>query len=70
MKNRVEKKINYAEDKILDQKFELSSIKRTDINVLLNRVRTDKKRIFKKKLFTFLFLTSLMLAAGLFHTFN
>ena len=54
----------------LEKKKPTHHSKSTDINVLLNRVRNDKKRVFKKKLFTFLFLTSLMLATGLFHTFN
>ena len=38
------------------------SFKTTDINILLNRVRLDKKRIFKKRIIFSFFLTTAITA--------
>ena len=35
-------------------------IKRTDVNILLNRVRLDKKKTFQKNILVSLFLVSLI----------
>ena len=40
-------------DFILDKNTTLEDYKTTNINILLNRVKIEKKNIFKKKLFTF-----------------
>ena len=42
-------------DIVSDKDLEKNNYKTTNINILLNRVRLDKKRIFKKKII-FLFL--------------
>ena len=43
-----------------NQKKSLEKIKTTNVNILLNRVRLDEKRIFKKKiLFTSIFIALL-----------
>ena len=46
-------------------KLDLSKIKSTDINILLNKVRVDQKNDFKKKIIYFLLITSAFLATGL-----
>lgn len=47
-------------DLSLDKNLSSNQIKTTNINVLLNRVRIEKKNIFKKKLFTFTFVLMLI----------
>ena len=42
------------------ESLETSKIKRTDINVLLNRVRLDEKKTFQKRIFLSLFLATLI----------
>ena len=41
-------------------------IKTTDVNVLLNRVRLDKKKIFKKNILFSLLLVSLVCSISIF----
>ena len=52
--NELTKK-TYLEKEIKDQE-----IKTTNVNILLNRVRQDKKKNFKKKLLFSLFFLTLM----------
>jgi len=40
--------------------FEVDKIKTTNVNILLNRVRLDKKRTFKKRLFFSLTLITIL----------
>lgn len=40
-------------DTISDNEYKIDSFKTTNVNILLNRVRLDKKKIFKKKLIFF-----------------
>ena len=46
--------------------FTKDSYKTTNVNILLNRVRLDKKRSFKKKI---IFLFLLMIVIGFFFIF-
>ena len=46
-------------------KLDLSKIKSTDINILLNKIRLDQKNNFRKKIIYFLLITSVFLATGL-----
>ena len=41
-------------------------IKRTDVNILLNRVRLDKKKTFKKKMLVSFLLVSLVCSITIF----
>tara|TARA_B100000674_G_C37114996_1_gene590743 strand:+ start:208 stop:414 length:207 start_codon:yes stop_codon:yes gene_type:complete len=41
-----------------NKEFESSSIKTTNVNILLNRVRLDKKRNLRKRIFYSLFLVA------------
>ena len=40
--------------------FEKDSFKTTNVNILLNRVRLDKKRTFKKRIVFLIFLVALV----------
>ena len=46
-------------------KLDLSKIKSTDINILLNKVRLDKKNDFKKKIIYFSLIVSAFLLTGI-----
>ena len=56
-KNRDDIKL-FSTDSILKTDVSLDEIKTTNVNILLNRVRIEKKNDFKKKiLFSFLIVT-------------
>jgi hypothetical protein len=46
----------------LDKDYIKDSYKTTNINILLNRVRLDKKRTFKKRIITSFFLITILTA--------
>ncbi len=53
-----------SSDKYLDQ----DKIKTTNVNILLNRVRLDKKRVLRKKIvFSFILLSLVVLLAVYFN---
>ena len=41
----------------LNKDLEINKIKTTDVNILLNRVRLDRKRTLRKRIFFFIILT-------------
>jgi hypothetical protein len=47
-------------DIISDKDIEKNNYKTTNINILLNRVRLDKKRIFKKRIIFSFFLVAVI----------
>jgi len=46
-------------------KLDLSKIKSTDINILLNKVRLDQKNDFRKKIIYFSLIISALLLTGI-----
>ena len=46
-------------------KLDLSKIKSTDINILLNKVRLDQKNDFRKKIIYFSLIISAFLVTGI-----
>jgi len=46
----------------LNKDFKKDSYKTTNVNILLNRVRLDKKRSFKKRIIISFFLVSILTA--------
>ncbi len=61
MKKKIDN--NYSLNLILDKKISHDHIKTTNINILLNRVKIEKKNDFKKKIY----ISSLMfLVVGFF----
>ena len=58
-----DKKITLLEVDISSNKdFKKESFKTTNINILLNRVRLDKKRTFKKRIIILFFLIGILTA--------
>ena len=51
---------NLDKDNSLDENSSNNRIKTTDVNILLNRVRLDKKKTFKKKMLVSFLLVSLV----------
>ena len=49
-------------DVSLNKDFKKDSYKTTKVNILLNRVRLDKKRSFKKRIIISFFLVSILTA--------
>ena len=47
-------------DIVSDKDLEKNNYKTTNINILLNRVRLDKKRIFKKRIIFSIFLVAVI----------
>ena len=61
-------KKNYQDTSLLNtdiatnKDFEVDKIKTTNVNILLNRVRLDKKRLFKKRIIISFFLVTIITA--------
>ena len=49
----------------IKSKLDLSKIKSTDINILLNKVRMDQKNDFRKKIIYFSLIISAFLLTGI-----
>ena len=49
----------------IKSKLDLSKIKSTDINILLNKVRLDQKSDFRKKIIYFSLIVSVFLLTGI-----
>ena len=49
----------------IKSKLDLSKIKSTDINILLNKVRLDHKSDFRKKIIYFSLIVSVFLLTGI-----
>ena len=50
----------------LDENFSSKEIKTTDVNILLNRVRLDKKKTFKKNIIVSLLLVALICSIAIY----
>ena len=53
-------------EKSLDKNSSNKEIKTTDVNILLNRVRLDKKKTFKKNIIVSLLLTGLVCSTAIY----
>ena len=49
----------------IKSKLDLSNVKSTDINILLNKVRLDQKNDFRKKIIYFSIIISAFLLTGI-----
>ena len=65
MKNSRFDTISSLKKSNLKSKLDLSKIKTTDINILLNKVRIDKKNDFRKKIIYFSLIISAFLVTGI-----
>ena len=58
MKKEDKEKINLKSNLYSKQNIEIENFKTTNVNILLNRVRLDKKKTFQKKIiFSFIFIS-------------
>ena len=58
MKKEDKEKINLKSNLYSKQNIEIENFKTTNVNILLNRVRLDKKKTFKKKIiFSFILIS-------------
>ena len=65
MKNSRFDTISSLKTSNVKSKLDLSKIKTTDINILLNKVRIDKKNDFRKKIIYFSLIISAFLVTGI-----
>ena len=65
MKNSRFDTINSLKSSNVKNKLDLSKIKSTDINILLNKVRLDQKNDFRKKIIYFSLIISALLLTGI-----
>ena len=60
---------NYTDlnkERSLDENLSSKEIKTTDVNILLNRVRLDKKKTFKKNIIVSLLLVGLICSIAIY----
>jgi hypothetical protein len=57
---------NFNRDKSTTEISSKNQIKTTDVNVLLNRVKLDKKKTFKKNIIVLLLLVGLICAIAIY----
>ena len=65
MKNSRFDTIRSLQSTNVKSKLDLSKIKSTDINILLNKVRLDQKNDFRKKVIYFSLIISAFLVTGI-----
>ena len=65
MKNSSFDTIHSPKTSNVKSKLDLSKIKSTDINILLNKVRLDQKNDFRKKIIYFSLIISAFLLTGI-----
>ena len=65
MKNSSFDTIRSLKTSNIKSKLDLSKVKSTDINILLNKVRLDQKNDFKKKIIYFSLIISAFLLTGI-----
>ena len=57
---------NFNQDKSTTEISSKNQIKTTDVNILLNRVKLDKKKTFKKNILVSLLLVTLVSSISIF----
>jgi hypothetical protein len=65
MKNSSLDTIRSLKTSNIKSKLDLSKVKSTDINILLNKVRLDQKNDFRKKIIYFSLIISAFLLTGI-----
>ncbi len=66
MKNNFEKNTLFDENPVANQNLPIEKIKTTNVNILLNRVKLDEKKDFKKKIVFVSIMFSVLLGVGFF----
>ena len=66
MKNKFDKNTLFDENPVANQNLPIEKIKTTNVNILLNRVKLDEKKDFKKKIVFLSIMMSVLLGFGIF----
>ena len=66
MKNKFNKNTLFDENPVANQNLPIEKIKTTNVNILLNRVKLDEKKDFKKKIVFVSIMMSVLLGVGIF----
>ena len=56
----------FSSDNVSNKDLKAGKIKTTNVNILLNRVRLDKRRTFKKRIFFSLFLAAIVSSLAIY----
>ena len=68
MKKENQYKNSINKDFEINKGLEIDKIKTTNVNILLNRVRLDQRRTFKKKIIFSLFLVGVVSSLAIYFT--
>ena len=66
MKNKFDRNTLFDENPVANQNLPIEKIKTTNVNILLNRVKLDEKKDFKKKIAFVSIMMSVLLGFGIF----
>ena len=66
MKNKFDRNTLFDENPVANQNLPIEKIKTTNVNILLNRVKLDEKKDFKKKIVFISIMMSVLLVFGIF----
>jgi len=66
MKNKFNINTLFDENPVANQNLPIEKIKTTNVNILLNRVKLDEKKDFKKKIVFVSIMMSILLGFGIF----
>ena len=66
MKNKFDINTLFDENPVANQNLPIEKIKTTNVNILLNRVKLDEKKDFKKKIVFVSIMMSVLLGFGIF----
>ena len=66
MKNKFDRNTLFDENPVANQNLPIEKIKTTNVNILLNRVKLDEKKDFKKKIVFVSIMMSILLGFGIF----
>ena len=56
----------FSSDNLSNKDLKAGKVKTTNVNILLNRVRLDKRRTFKKRIFFSLFLAAIVSSLAIY----
>ncbi len=70
VKKSDQEKIIFKSDLSSNKGIETENIKTTNVNILLNRVRLDKKKTFKKRVLFSIFLISIVSSIAVYFIIN
>ena len=66
MKNKFDRNTLFDENPVAKQNLPIEKIKTTNVNILLNRVKLDEKKDFKKKIVFVSIMILVLLGFGIF----